>query len=268
MISRVARKGIREAGRRSRQKTRSKRYNDQSSDQSQPSTTKPEEFSSVQDLLVAVKETNQSIRSFRIEAQGKSSVDYKEEAHAFSATGVYAPSSDEELEKAYMLFERKTTDEEFYQEDILTGESFYYRKGSDEDWSLDPSIETYNIDPSYLSLLDIVYQLEGDLELEDSGDWYHLRLSNQNADLINLFHDELNMDFDNYNYDEIEKTFDVYIDKDSLYLTDFYLSLNYKGEDGLINMDFDANYSEWNQVDEDYFQVPENWAITLDNTNS
>lgn len=233
--------------------------NDTDGSSSQSSSSKQEELT-VDQLFDKVKDANQELESLHFEMSVSSDSNDIPGTQEIEADIVYN-RPDLEIERINILLEEmKSGTTTAYQHDILLGDSsgtIFSKKSETGDWTKLTGANNYNVQPDYFRLLDIIYSMEDDLELEENDDSYTLSLDNQSVDLVSKFSEELNMYVTGISHSEVDKEFEVTFDKESFYLTDFSVGLDYDGDKGSLSIDATGSYSDINEVDNSAFDAPE-----------
>lgn len=215
----------------------------------------------VKTFLKEVKKANREVESvdLYLEADNQSNSETKKQK--LSAHILFAGPGQETIKKSTATLQERDNSKELYQEFILVGDAenhLYSRSGKDEEWRKEVLEGEYDVEPNYHKFLDIIYSMEEDLKLEDDDeDGYTLTLRSQNIDIISLFEDELNMHLEGISQKEVEKEMELTFTKD-FYLEEIDTGFGYDGQKGKLDVDVRGTFSNWNEVDDSYFEAPNN----------
>ena len=103
-----------------------------------------------------------------------------------------------EISKGYGVIEETNNGVASYSEWIMSGKKdgeyvSYSRTSNEDSWNKQTGSAKYSINPDYMALLDILYSMEDDLNVEEKDNSYVLTLRSQNVDVISLFKNEFNL---------------------------------------------------------------------------
>lgn len=229
------------------------------SNSSSQSSSSQEELT-IEELFEQVKDANEDVESLHFDMSIENNTNGTTSTQEMETDVAYNTNNQEVKQVDMLIEETKNGATASYQHDIWTGDSegtMFSKKSETEDWTKLTGASSYNIKPDYFRLLDIIYSMEDDFELEENDDNYTLSLRSQSIDLVGKFSEELSMYITGVNQTEVEKEFEVTFDKETLYLTDFSIVLDYDGDKGKLNITAKGDYSDINEVDSSAFNAPE-----------
>ncbi|MGT2750349.1 DUF6612 family protein [Streptococcus orisasini] len=177
-------------------------------------------------------------------------------------------TSGETIEKANAVIDETVNGTNRYQEIVGDQNTAHVRTSKDGNWQTADPQGRYTIHPSYFNFLKVLYSMEDDLVLKQSGNEYKLTLRSQNVDVVSLFREELNLYVRGINQTELKKDFKVTFDKKKLYLKDFDLSISYNGDRGSLDLRAKGEFSKWNKVKDSQFSLPDAESNTDSNDSN
>lgn len=234
--------------------------------QRQQTARKTNKKMSIEDFLDKVKEANDEIETVHFEMNTDVSSNGRKSQHMVADLGY--DSSGETIKKANVVIDETVNGANQYQEIVGDQNTARVRTSKNGSWKTADPQGRYTVRPSYFNFLKVLYSMEDDLVLKQSGSEYKLTLRSQNVDLVSLFKEELNLYIRGINQSELKKDFEVTFDKKTFYLKDFNLQLSYDGQRGQLDLEADGTFSKWNKVKDSQFSVSDSTSDDSDDSDS
>ncbi|MGT2949144.1 DUF6612 family protein [Streptococcus devriesei] len=225
----------------------------ESSKKSQQEVNKTAKKMSVEDFFDKVEKANDAIETVHFNMDTDVTSNGHKSQHMTADLGYN--SSGDIIERANVVIDETVNGSNRYQEIIGDKNKAQVRSSKDGNWRSATPDGRYTINPSYFNFLKVLYSMEDDLVLKQSGSEYKLTLRSQNVDIVSLFREELNLYVRGISQSELKKDFEVTFDKKTFYLKDFDLQLSYSGNKGKLDLEADGTFSKWNKVKDSQFSV-------------
>lgn len=95
----------------------------------------------------------------------------------------------------------------------------------------------YTLKPDFYDLQKLLKDFVNDMEFEETGSGYILKLGEKKDALKNVLEAQYNLKMNNVNFDELEKEFTLEFDKDTFQFKKLYFKLSYDGKKGNFGLE-------------------------------